>query len=270
MWQVVADHRTDAEPGGLVSTVRRIAEIPSGSRTRWLVVGFWLVVVVLAGPLSGKLTGAEKNDASAWLPASAESVKVLDVQERFQSPNVYPGVIVYYRASGLTAADRAKAAADAHLFAGLPGAVPGQVAGPIPSSDGKAMQTIVAVNLGTQGWNGAIPVVDAMRGIAGSHANGLTSHVTGPLGTGWHQRNRQFDRRRAGEQVPGGEPTVVPAQFLAVPRHEQQHVVGTGPEYQHSQDGRALLVDGQARVRRQQAGHRFGGDQRHHRRDHWQ
>ena len=166
-----------------MSTVRRIAEIPSGSRTRWLVVGFWLVVVVLAGPLSGKLTGAEKNDASAWLPASAESVKVLDVQERFQSPNVYPGVIVYYRASGLTAADRAKAAADAHLFAGLPGAVPGQVAGPIPSSDGKAMQTIVAVNLGTQGWNGAIPVVDAMRGIAGSHANGLTSHVTGPLGT---------------------------------------------------------------------------------------
>ena len=166
MWQVVADHGTDAESGGLVSTVRRIAEIPSGSRTRWLVVGFWLVVVVLAGPLSGKLTGAEKNDASAWLPASAESVKVLDVQERFQSPNVYPGVIVYYRASGLTAADRAKAAADAHRFAGLPGAVPGQVAGPIPSSDGKAMQTIVAVNLGTQGWNGAIPVVGSTRPIS--------------------------------------------------------------------------------------------------------
>ena len=166
-----------------MSTVRRIAEIPSGSRTRWLVIGFWVVVVALAYPLSGKLTGAEKNDASAWLPASAESVKVLNVQKRFQSPNVYPGVVVYYRASGLTAADRVKAAADARLFAGLPGAVPGQVVGPIPSADGKAMQTIVAVNLGTQGWNGAIPVVDAMRVIAGSRANGLTSHVTGPLGT---------------------------------------------------------------------------------------
>jgi putative drug exporter of the RND superfamily len=165
-----------------MSTVRRIAEIPSGSRTKWLVIGFWVVMVVLAGPLSGKLTGAEKNDASAWLPASAESVKVLDVQERFQSPNVYPGVVVYYRASGLTSADRAKAAADARLFAGLRGVLPGQLAGPIPSADGKAMQTIVAANLGTQGWNGAIPIVGSMRAIAESGANGLTSHVTGPLG----------------------------------------------------------------------------------------
>jgi putative drug exporter of the RND superfamily len=166
-----------------MSTVRRIAEIPAGRWSKWLVIGFWVVIVVLAGPLAGKLTGAEKNDASAWLPASAESVKVLDVQERFQSPNVYPGVVVYYRASGLTGADRAKAAADAHRFARLPGVLAGQVAGPIPSADGKAMQTFVAANLGTQGWNGAIPIVGSMRAIAESGANGLTSHVTGPLGT---------------------------------------------------------------------------------------
>ena len=166
-----------------MSAVRKIAEIPAGRRTKWLVVGFWVIVVALAYPLSAKLMGAEKNDASAWLPASAESVKVLDVQEHFQSPNIFPGVVVYYRASGLTAADRAKAAADARSFAGLHGVVPGQVAGPIPAADGKAMQTIVAVNLGTQGWNGAIPVVAAMRETARSGANGLTSHVTGPLGT---------------------------------------------------------------------------------------
>jgi putative drug exporter of the RND superfamily len=63
---------------------RKLAKIPAGSWTKWLVVGFWVVVV--AYPLSGKLTGAEKNDDSAWLPASAESVKVLDVQSRFQAP----------------------------------------------------------------------------------------------------------------------------------------------------------------------------------------
>jgi RND superfamily putative drug exporter len=34
--------------------------------------------------------------------------------------------------------------------------VSGQVAGPIPSADGTAMQTIVPVDMGTQGWNGAI------------------------------------------------------------------------------------------------------------------
>ena len=66
-----------------MSGARWIAEIPAGSWTKWLVVGFWLVVVVVAFPLSNKLMGAEKNDASAWLLANAESTKVLDLQSRF-------------------------------------------------------------------------------------------------------------------------------------------------------------------------------------------
>src|SRR6516164_10045446 len=120
-----------------MSRLRRIAEIPAGTWTKWVVVGFWLVVLVLALPLSSKLTGAEKNDTKYWLPGGAESTKVLDVQSRFQSPNVYTGVVVYQRASGLTAADKAKAAADARQFAGIEGVVPGQVIGPIPSADGQ-------------------------------------------------------------------------------------------------------------------------------------
>src|ERR1700758_1666336 len=98
---------------------RRLTEIPAGSWTKWIVVGFWLVVLVIAFPLSTKLMGAEKNDASAWLPPNAESTKVLNVQARFQSPNIFNGVVVYVRRSGLTAADRAKAAADARRFAGV-------------------------------------------------------------------------------------------------------------------------------------------------------
>src|SRR6266566_317203 len=165
-----------------MSKLRRIAEIPAGSWTKWVVVGFWVVVLVLALPLSSKLTGAEKNDTKYWLPGSAESTKVLDVQSRFQSPNVYTGVVVYVRSSGLTAADRAKAAADARRFAGVPGAVPGTVTGPIPSSDGKAMQTILQVNLGTKGWANANKAVDAIRAIASSNADGVAFHITGPLG----------------------------------------------------------------------------------------
>jgi RND superfamily putative drug exporter len=145
--------------------------------------------LVLAFPLSSKLTGAEKNDTKYWLPGNAESTNVLDVQSRFQSPNVYAGVVVYVRPSGLTAADRAKAAADrakaaadARMFAGIPGVVHGTVIGPIPSSDGKAMQTILQVNLGSQGWAGATRVVDDMRAIATSNASGLVSHITGQLG----------------------------------------------------------------------------------------
>ena len=161
---------------------RRLVQFPAGSWTKWVVVGFWLVVLVIALPLSGKLMGAEKNNASAWLPANAESTKVLDIQSRFQSPNIFPAVVVYERASGLTAADRAKAAADARAFASLHGVGPGQVTGPIPSTDGKAIQTILQVNLGAQGWNGATKAADSIRAITQSNANGLTSHITGPLG----------------------------------------------------------------------------------------
>ena len=165
-----------------MSVGRRIAEIPAGSWTKWLVVGFWVVVLVVAFPLSAKLMGAEKNDAKAWLPANAESTKVLDLQAHFQSPNIFPAVVVYERSSGLTAADRAKAAADARRFAGVSGVGPGQVVGPIPAADGKAIQTILSVNLGKEGWNNAAKAADSIRAIAHSHANGLTSHITGPLG----------------------------------------------------------------------------------------
>ena len=162
--------------------VRRLAEIPAGSWTKWVVMGFWVVVVVVALPLAGKLQHAYKNNASSWLPASAESVKVFNVQSRFQSPNTAPGVVVYYRASGITPADRAKAAADARRFAGIHGVVPGTVAGPVLSADGKAMQTLVSVNVGSKGWNGTVAPVASMRAIAAAGANGLASHVTGPLG----------------------------------------------------------------------------------------
>jgi len=172
-----------------MSTLKKMAEIPSGSWTKWIVVGFWIVVLVLAFPLSKKLQGAEKNDAKYWLPGAAESTKVLDVQERFQSPNIITGVVVYERASGLTAADRAKAAADARSFAGIPGVLPGQVVGPIPSADDKALQTILQVNLGSQGWTGANKPVDAIHAIANSNTNGLTSHVTGQLGYAYDNNN---------------------------------------------------------------------------------
>ena len=165
-----------------MSGLRKIAEFPAGSWTKWIVVGFWVVVLVITLPLSSKLMGAEKNNYSQWLPPNAESTKVLDVQARFQSPNIFPAVVVYVRPSGLTPADRAKAAADARRFAVLHGVGPGAVVGPIPSADGKAMQTILQVNLGAQGWNGAATAVSSIRAITNSNANGLTSHITGPLG----------------------------------------------------------------------------------------
>jgi putative drug exporter of the RND superfamily len=165
-----------------MSKASAIIRLPAGRRTKWAVLVFWLIVVAVIGPLAGKLTSAEKNDASAWLPAAAESTKVLDIQSRFQSPNIYAAVVVYDRSSGLTSADKAKAAADARGFAGVHGVVRSQLAGPIPSADGKAMETIVPVNLGSKGWNGASTAATKLRVIARTDANGLAFHIAGPLG----------------------------------------------------------------------------------------
>jgi RND superfamily putative drug exporter len=155
----------------------------SGRRAKWAVVVFWLIIVAVAGPLSGKLTGAEKNDSSSWLPAKAESTKVLDLQSRFQSPNIFTAVVVYDRPSGLTGADRAKAVADAKRFAQVNGVVPGQVTGPILAQDGKAIETLVPVNLGSKGWNGASAAATSLRNIAQANAAGLSAHIAGPLGS---------------------------------------------------------------------------------------
>ncbi|MGN6791000.1 MAG: MMPL family transporter [Streptosporangiaceae bacterium] len=166
-----------------MSKARALLRLPGGRRTKWAVLAFWLIVAALAGPLSGKLTGAEKNNAQSWLPAKAESTQVLKLQSRFQSPNVYAAVVVYNRPSGLTAADRHNAFADVAGFRGVHGAVQSQVAGPFFSANGKAAQTVVPVNLGSKGWNGATAAVSKLRSIAHHNSHGVTVHIAGPLGS---------------------------------------------------------------------------------------
>ena len=153
----------------------------TGRRTKFLVLIFWVVVVAITGPLAGKLTGAQKNDAASWLPGSAESTKVLEIQQSFQSPDALPAVLVYERTSGITPADRAKAAADAARLSTFEG-VEGRPTGPIPSPDGKALQTVVVFDLGSEGWQQAPGIADRIRELAGSDGSGLTAHVTGPFG----------------------------------------------------------------------------------------
>jgi putative drug exporter of the RND superfamily len=166
-----------------MSKARAIISLPAGRRARWIVLAGWLIVIAVAGPLAGKLGSAEQNDAKSWLPASAESTRVLDLQSRVQSPNVYPAVVVYDRPSGITATDRAQAAADIDRFAGVPGVQRSQIAGPIVSQDGKAIQAIVPVDLGKDGWDKAAPAADSLREIAQSGSDGMAVHITGPLGT---------------------------------------------------------------------------------------
>ena len=142
-------------------------------------LAFWIVVVAVAGPLAGKLNSAQKNDASSWLPHNAESTQVVELAKRFTPSDTFPAVVVYEHPGPITGTDGARAAADAKRFAGLDH-VSGKIIGPIPAKDGKALQVIVPIKAGTDGWNDIAPVVKDMRSIA--HTSGGSVYVTGPAG----------------------------------------------------------------------------------------
>ena len=81
---------------------RQIAGKLTGKVTKWIVFGAWIVIFVIAGSLSAKLTDVQNNEASSWLPASAESTKVLEELSSTVDPNEIPTLVVYHRDSGLT------------------------------------------------------------------------------------------------------------------------------------------------------------------------
>src|SRR3954462_7545780 len=87
-----------------------LARFASGRTSKWLILGFWLVVFVLALSPAGKLTGAQENDAVSWLPGDAESTSVLRDSAAFQSSDEIPAVVVYERTGGATDGDRAAVA----------------------------------------------------------------------------------------------------------------------------------------------------------------
>ncbi|WP_026413643.1 MMPL family transporter [Actinomadura oligospora] len=153
-----------------------------GRWSKWVVLVVWLLLTMMvAGPLAGKLTSAENNDYSQWLPGKAEATRVLDLQKRFQTGDDVPSVVVYERTSGITPADRAKAEADARALAGAEGVV-GKVAGPIASSDGKALQTVVPIKMGKDGTSKIVKRVDGVKKITGTGGAGMSVHLAG-MGT---------------------------------------------------------------------------------------
>ena len=145
-----------------IGDVGRLARIPSSRVTKWLVVGFWIVVVgFLAGP-SSKLQSVLNNEAASWLPADAQSTQVVDQISAFQSTNEFPAVIVYERPSGVTPADLAAVTAQVARFNALE-PVKRDSVGPIPSADGQALQVIVPVDAGEAGWDSLGATATQMR-----------------------------------------------------------------------------------------------------------
>ncbi|MDX2596521.1 MULTISPECIES: MMPL family transporter [Streptomyces] len=143
----------------------------------WLVLGLWVVLLAVAGPFAARLTDVQHDRATDYLPASADSTRVARLQDRLPGGETTELVVVYHRAGGLTAADRATAArqlaavAHRHTLATPPRGV--------PSADGTTLMYPVASNAPGTDEKKRDALVDDVRAAARS-ADGLTVRVGGP------------------------------------------------------------------------------------------
>src|SRR6476661_6067136 len=159
----VGRERTSRMINDRLSDVGRLSWFASGRRTKWFIVGFWVLVFVVAGSAAGKLSSVQDNDSASWLPGDAESTQMLDRMAAFQSPNEIPALVVYERSGGITPEDQKVVADQVVQFNDLDG-VERDSLGPFPSEDGQALQVIVPIDVGAGGWEALGKSVDDLHG----------------------------------------------------------------------------------------------------------
>jgi RND superfamily putative drug exporter len=165
----------------------RLARFVTGRRTKWAVLGIWILVALVTLPIGQKVSDVIDNRVESFLPESAETKEVVELQNtRFASGQTTTGLIIYERPGGLTPADRAKIASDARRASQeLPltsdPAVPFGPRAPVGSlaGDGSLATTTVTVPLDIDklaDWGADL------REITGEGSGGLSVYVSGDLG----------------------------------------------------------------------------------------
>jgi putative drug exporter of the RND superfamily len=164
-------------------------------RLRWPVVIIWILAIVLLHGLSGSLSRVTNDGASAYLPGSAASTKVVLLQQAATraashvsgQPEVNTAIAVFASSGPLTATDQAAIGSARAAVAGLAGHVAGLAVPSAlqPSADGTAV--VFGVNITSQAGNTGSVDRNAVRAIRAAIAKpaaaagaGLVAAVTGP------------------------------------------------------------------------------------------
>ena len=128
----------------------------------------WLALGGFTGPYAGKLSEVAENDSSAFLPNSAESTQVAELQKKFQRANAIPAIIVVERPGGLTEEDRKFLAERGQGFQASP---------VIPAPNDKdAAQLVVLLDPAKEVRDSVVELRDGARNAP----EGLKVLVTGP------------------------------------------------------------------------------------------
>ena len=164
----------------------------TGRITKWIVLAVWVILFATVGALSSKLIDVQNNEASSWLPESAESTEVLEELSDTVDPNDIPTLVVYHRESGLTDEDLAAMDEQAQEMAKIKGVTDdgalspnvalaaqeqGQPGPQLISDDGQVAYIYLTFNFGENGWNDIPDAVEEIRDIA--DIDGVTIHLAG-------------------------------------------------------------------------------------------
>ena len=171
---------------------RQIAGKLTGPITKWIVLGFTIVLFMVFSALGAKLGDVKNNEASSWLPSSAEATTVANQISKDVNPNDIPTLVVYHRASGLTADDFDAMDAQAKEIAKVDGVTDQGVLTPnaakalqaqggnapdLVSEDGTVAYSYLVFNFGKDGWNAVPDPVKDIRKI--SKIDGVDVYVGG-------------------------------------------------------------------------------------------
>ena len=145
-----------------------------------LLIVIWFAVAGIGGPTFGKLSSVSSNDQASFLPASAQSTQVQDIQAKFRNSNSIPAIIVVESNTQISPASYRDYQPLVSKLQSVDGVQQGtSVAGPIPSEDGKAVQFIVPITSRDE----IKDVVADLRDVTKENTPaGQTAYVAGPAG----------------------------------------------------------------------------------------
>lgn len=164
-------------PTGPAASKRQRRGVP------WAVVALWIAIIAVAMPFAGKLGDVQDDTAVNYLPASADSTRVAELQESMPGGDTTDLILVYHRDGGLTEDDRASARehiaglADAYQFSG------GQQPRAVDSKDGATVMYGVSL-AGMPDEEDQNKAVDDIREAVDDHPEGLSVEVGGSGGLG--------------------------------------------------------------------------------------
>jgi len=148
----------------------------------------WLAIAGIGGPTFGKISSVSTNDQAGFLPASAESTAVSEVQSKFQEEGILPAVVVIVKDAGTIPESDQAAFDELKITMGESDAVAApaegaqsSVVGPIYSEDGEAVEYIVPIDRGD--GESLLPTVTEFRELVAENVpSGYTTYVAGPAG----------------------------------------------------------------------------------------